>query len=83
LIKKRNKQNNILSILGKRKLDDAFGNKYVMNKTHIYFRIGINNILSSNTYYPTNKHGKEREIIFIRYKHEICLSMLYHCETIW
>jgi DNA-directed RNA polymerase subunit M/transcription elongation factor TFIIS len=45
----------------------------------------INNILCPNSNCPTNKDGKEREIIYIRYDdvNMKYVYLCYDCETVW
>lgn len=45
----------------------------------------INNILCPNSDCPTNKDGKDREIIYIRYDdvNMKYVYLCYDCETVW
>ena len=45
----------------------------------------INNILCPNQDCPSNKDGKEREIIYIRYDdvNMKYVYLCYHCEAVW
>ncbi len=59
-------------------------NKYTKNDPTLP---RINNIQCPNSNCPTNKHGKEREIIYIRYD-DVNMKYVYlcsdaECNTIW